>query len=436
MSEQVKEHNSKIRLIPYIIFSVSFLGWEIIKRTPVFISATISQQALRIYGLFSGIILLIFTAFLFGRFCLKGKHIFRFYPFDKYIIILLLLDFTALMVGLIRRNDMIFLIGDTYKFLVIPLAYFCTTQSLKSKDAVKLFLFIIILETVTTMGSFAYYLLRLVSGSYQRSPIHSISVLAFVFFMVSLTSKKSISYLFLTVVIGITALLSGARTLWIQLLLCPLVIFLVMRKIVIVKVLFRQAFVVMLITALISLAYGHILKDIAGEVTYRITKTMNLLETDQSINPTISSDRRVVEVKASLGTMFDSPNILNVLLGFGNGAEFYAPSAALGMGSAPGYKHHIHNGYVSLLFRMGLIGLLIFLIFSFSIINSISKKISSPVALHPLSFNVATSILVYFMLTLIEFLTIYNLIGEIKWGILLGIFRVIADGSISHENSY
>ena len=85
----VPEFRSPIHFLPYALIAVNFVGWEVIKRTPVFISTTISQQALRIHGVISGSILLIFTCFLFARFCLNGVKTIRLYRFEKYLLILL-----------------------------------------------------------------------------------------------------------------------------------------------------------------------------------------------------------------------------------------------------------------------------------------------------------------------------------------------------------
>ena len=119
---------------------------------------------------------------------------------------------------------------------------------------------------------------------------------------------------------------------------------------------------------------------------------------------------------------------LDLIAGFGNGAEFYAPSAALGMGSKPGYKHHIHNGYVSLLFRMGIVGLVIFLLFAYVELKTMRRTVmsvrSGAGGLKAEVAVIPTTLFAYFILTLVEFLTIYVFIGDIKWGVLLGIFRV------------
>ena len=210
MSEQERNHRPIARFIPYILVAVNFLGWEVIKRTPVFVSPTISQQALRIHGVIAGSMLLIFACVLFARFCLAGRRISRLYRFEKYLLILLAVDLMALLIGLIRRNALVFLIGDAYKFSVIPLAYFCTVQTLEARDARKLFLFIVILETAVTLESFGVYMVRLAAGIYERAPEHGISLLAFIFFMTSLASGKKLSrrrrnaYSVLLVIIGIS----------------------------------------------------------------------------------------------------------------------------------------------------------------------------------------------------------------------------------------
>lgn len=418
-----------IRLVPYALIAVNFVGWEIIKRTPIFVSTTISQQALRVHGAISGSILLILTCLLFGRFCLRGSRTFHLYGFEKYVFVLLLVDLIALMVGLVRRNAAVFLIGDTYKFAVIPLAYFCTTQTLKTREAEKLFIFILVLETVVTLESFLFYVIRLAAGVYERAPQHPVSLLALIFFLVTLTSegqlsrKRRITYWSLLLVIGIIALLSQARTLWVQILLCPFILLLIERKPLVIKSVFKFA-VCILILLIPILIY---ISSITQELGQRVTGTLELVRDAWDLAPALSGDRRVVETKSALNHYAESSNILNLLVGFGNGAEFYAPSAALGMGSRPGYKHHIHNGYLSLFFRMGITGLTAFLLFAFSALRSMYAVARHHDEKMPAAYLIMSKVIfVYLAATLLEFITIYSFIGDIKWGVLLGLFRSVS----------
>lgn len=431
----VKRELSSARFIPYILIAVNFVGWEIIKRTSIFTSPTISQQALRLHGAIAGSMLLIFTSILFARFCLKGSGTFQLYNFEKYLFILLIVDLMAFMVGLAHQNAIIFLIGDTYKFAVMPLAYFCTAQTLKLKDAQKLFVFIIILETVVTLESFIFYIARLAMGIYERSPQHSISLLALIFFLIILTSKKRLLlkkrfvYWILLLIIGITSMLSQARTLWVQIILCPFILLLIERKRLVAKSISKLAIYALILLIPLLLSFSNI----THELGQRVTGTFALIRAAREISPILSADRRVSETKSTLNKFAESPNILNFLVGFGNGAEFYAPTSALGMGSKPGYKHHIHNGYLSLFFRMGLVGLSAFLIFSFSTLKSIyliSKHGNGKPP--PEHMQISNVMFVYLAVTLVEFLTIYSFIGDIKWGVLLGLFRTIRT---ANENS-
>jgi hypothetical protein len=437
MSEQERNHRPVARFAPYILVAVNFLGWEVIKRTPVFISPTISQQALRIHGVIAGSMLLIFACVLFARFCLAGKKAFRLYRFEKYLLALLAVDFMALLIGLIRRNTPVFLIGDTYKFSVIPLAYFCTVQTLEARNARKLLLFIVILETAVTMESFGVYMVRLAAGIYERAPEHGISLLAFIFFLTSLASGEKLSrrtrnaYSVLLVIIGITAILSRARTLWVQVMLCPLILLLVERKAI--KAMIRPAAIALTLLVISLLGFSAVYRNIARELRQRVTETLELTKSSRQLTPVLSLDRRVVETKSALSRYAESPNFLNFIVGFGNGAEFYAPSAALGMGSRPGYKHHIHNGYVSLFFRMGVVGLASFLLFAFSALKSMYTSARHNDGEMP--GPMPKVIFVYLVATLVEFLTIYSFIGDIKWGVLLGIFRSTMPDTVKHENS-
>jgi len=428
-----QNHRSLVRFIPYILITVNFVGWEVIKRTPVFVSTTFSQQALRMHGAISGFILLAFTGILFARFCLAGKSVFPVYRFEKYLYLLLFVNFTAFLIGLIRRNATVFLIGDTYKFSVIPLAYFCTTQTLKARDARKLFLFIVILEAAITLESFGLYVVKLAMGAYERAPQHAISLLTFIFLLAALASGNRLSrrrrnvYSVMLAIIGLTAILSQARTLWVQILLCPFILLLVERKTAVLKSILRPVAFALILLIPFLLGIGAIHHDVVRDLGQRITETVTLVKATGQIAPTLSSTSRIVETKAALSRYTESPNVLDFVVGMGNGAEFYAPKVALGMGSKPGYKHHIHNGYVSLFFRMGIVGLIFFFLFA----SSTLKRMYAGANLRVRSNLIPAVIFIYFALTLIELLTIYSFFGDIKWGVLLGIFRCISlNGSI------
>jgi O-antigen ligase len=417
-----QERRSLVRFIPYILITVSFVGWEVIKRTPVFVSTTFSQQALRIHGVISGLILLVFTGILFARFCLAGRSVFRFYSFEKYLYLLLFVDLVAFLIGLIHRNATVFLIGDTYKFAVIPLAYFCTTQTLKARDAGRLFLFIVMLEAAVTLESFGFYAVRLAMGTYGRAPQHAISLLTFIFLMTALASGDRLSlrrrnvYSAMLVVISLTAVLSQARTLWVQILLCPFILMLVERKTAVVRAILRPAAFALILLIPLLLGVGAIYRDVVSDLGGRIAETATL------VKATLPGTSRIVEARAALSRYTGSPNVLDFVVGMGNGAEFYAPDVALGMGSRPGYKHHIHNGYVSLFFRTGIVGLIFFFLFAASTL----KRMYVVAKLSLRSNLIPAVIFVYFVATLIELLTIYSFFGDIKWGILFGVFRCIS----------
>lgn len=439
-----QSRKSLMRFLPYALITVNFVGWEAIKRTQIFTSPTFSQQALRVHGVIAGSVLFLFTCILLARFCLGGKRTFKLYQFEKYLFLLLFVDFIALVIGLVRRNAPIFLIGDTYKFLVIPLAYFCTTQTLEARDTKNFFLFMVVLETAVTLESFSVYTIRLAMGVYERTPEHAISLLAFIFFLVALTAEDRSSrrrrsvYSVALVLIGVTAILSRARTLWVQIFLCPFILLLVEKKTVVVKSTLRPAIFALVLLIPFLLFMGTVYHSVVNILGQRITETVMLTRTTRQIAPALSNDRRVVEIKSAFGVYRESPNILNFMVGFGNGAEFYAPSAALGMGSRPGYKHHIHNGYVSLFFRMGIVGLTSFLLFAFLTLKSMyvaakHRIVGANLRVRPLISKV---VFIYFAATLIELLTIYSFIGDIKWGVLLGLFRCTSEPAwMTNENS-
>jgi len=77
---------------------------------------------------------------------------------------------------------------------------------------------------------------------------------------------------------------------------------------------------------------------------------------------------------------------------------------------------------------MGVIGLTTFLLFAFSALKHIHAASKS----HPENSLIPKVMFVYFAATLIEFLTIYSFIGDIKWGVLLGLLRTIG---ATDENS-
>ena len=282
-----------------------------------------------------------------------------------YLICFLVLAFVSIIVGGAIGSSLKYIISDTVRLAVsFSVLFYCvfSVSTLKSKekfitDAIEaLFILniVMILYKVTLLFNGTFY----GGGSNQ----YILSPFLFFLFYSSLVTKvnfvgitKKMAKIFLIVGIALT-ILSFKRQFWLILMLSlSFCLLFYSRRI--------RSFYFLLLFILLSAAFVYLNPGIIDLMMQRLEYTFS---NNTSSGLDRSTYERVAEVKSALDTIGYDIQILEYIFGRGAGAEF---SAAEGVsfikdstGSEVGLYHHIHNMYVILFFRYGIVGLMLFIV--------------------------------------------------------------------------
>jgi O-antigen ligase len=148
--------------------------------------------------------------------------------------------------------------------------------------------------------------------------------------------------------------------------------------------------------------------------------------------PDVSVMNRLYELEGVYSELRTAGSFLIYLVGFGLGAEYMPASPAQAEYYAfyepyGGLAHTIHNTYVTVLFRMGIIGALSFLFFILTSLRAMYFLFTRRERyLTPFELQTVRAIFVIFVvLTLLIANVKFALIGEIQYAILLGMIGIL-----------
>ena len=267
------------------------------------------------------------------------------------------------LVGLLQENAMWYMMGDSYRFLLIPLVYWaCIVTVTRSEQREFLWKFMVIyavpISLITILNqtykfaihspfmvgksvdAFALSVSALLYTSSQRKRLRRFSLLVTVILMINaFVSWERRDWLIMALVWGLVLLLNRSRH--------------------------RYRLLQMLLVAsclvLISLLVFNLMSPgLFTQITARLQDRFDYTFNSDGLDP--SSARRFLEMEFIAKEFKNAPPI-GVLTGLGQGAEFHDPIAYWKKGSQPGLVHNVHNTYTGVFFRTGLLG--VFLIGSF-----------------------------------------------------------------------
>ncbi len=352
-----------------------------------------------------------YAAILFPYILLSGFYLSKIVLHKDNILaisslLVFLATFSGLIIGFLNGWQIRDIIGDTVRFIAPFLSFALFSllfNNLTAKALGRIFVFLIYLSTFDMLSGLLGRLGDLFFGEatlfkYAGGGLGSSTVLTvvtlFVLYKHLSTSWRCIAFLSL-LLLGISPLLSMSR----NGILSSITMFLVMFIFGLVK---RQ-YVLLLAAPIITFAL--IFKEM---FFWRITNMYNALSF--GINNSIvgsstgtSASGRMSEIKAALEGLQSSAT--NWIFGLGHGALWYSDNAILGI-SPNNYRldggvHHIHSGFMALIFRNGLFGLgiysgLIFLIIVVAYRNYLYFK-SSELVVSAISAGLFTSTIVGFV---------------------------------------
>lgn len=329
----------------------------------------IERQVATKYGIIEGFLLVAAFFFMFiilsvkrASFTIKKEHKTAFALMVAWILILI----TALLEGIVFENNFNYIIGDFYKFIRFPLIFFLVYFLTKSIRDMYFFYFILMVVW-TAFASVEIFQFRGEIMSSMRLTSYSVlaggTFLPFSLFFTRLNLRKSFKILngIAIALAFLTLIISQTRRGIIGLLLTVIIFFYLSKKCG-VRVTKKRTYLTPLLCFSVSLFIFlsiFVLKDFLkapiSSFGYRFRQISG--SEDGFISGFIKiGGTRIPEVLTILDEFSKNPE--RVLGGFGLGSEFRLGSEFQGDRAS---GHFVHIGLAEIFFRMGGIGLILFL---------------------------------------------------------------------------
>jgi len=432
-------------VVPYLVIANNLLPLMLGARRVAVVSITPfahAQTAQRATALFIGAQLAVFfVLFALGQ---RKKKLYLL-DFERWLFVgfCVILGVVSLVIGLSLQNLPVYLIGDLYKLLAMPLMYFCvlwTVNGQKQWHVIQLIILAHILFRVPFLVNWGETLAA--SGGYY-SEGYTGDVVLFMFLLSILANqqcgKRIVLYAFLSAAVLLTIIADFSRWQWFATFLAIFVsITLKEKKASYIKhvVLVLSIFVALclFIASVLYLAgFQQLITSFLDEAWTEILGLGIGRVPDDSIM------NRIYELRAIANEFRLSPNLFIYLVGFGSGAQLAPPVEAAATyerlyAEYGGYVHNVHNTYITVLFRMGVIG---FAVFAISIVKMVrflymaakdQEKRFSALQLTTLQF-----VLLYVLSNLFMSIFGFQFIGDLEVAALLGVASVVYRSVISQS---
>ena len=151
----------------------------------------------------------------------------------------------------------------------------------------------------------------------------------------------------------------------------------------------------------------------------------------QHIETSVGIDSlRVMEARLATAKLDEEP--LRYLYGYGGGATLVFPAFLTGAGSGSAEVHSIHNTFVAMLYRHGLIGVAVYLLCAFYGVLWCLRNTQSPYYQNRV---LAYTALTYKIITLLSSFVIFGLVDDFLIGIIAGLIYRQKKLNQIHDNN-
>lgn len=404
---------------------------EIIFRTPLYKNATLSQPALRLQGAIVGVgIMLLATYAAIERLRARGNSFPRF-AFEWAATGMLGVAVIGAVVGYVNRHQTVYVLGDTYRLLVVPLTCFATVVLVPNlKAALRVLDWLVLTGAVGAVLLAAQSFEAIAHGeSTYGKGVPSLFVL--VYFLVALSQRNARwcqNFLLAVAVLGVLVLmfLSLVRTAWLVAVLaiaCVTVIFPRRLSSVLAQLVLGGAIVFALLFLLYRPFTTKVAPSIRAEVVQRIDDFRGLDNTGDSDIGSSSADERRIEVQDAIADLSAGGSFAFVV-GRGSGAEYPTVLPTVDPTTRPGHRHQIHVTWVSALYRTGLAGLTILVVLVLTAISTAWRGLKVA-RRHAGALRAQAVLASWITASAVALTSVYGLIGEPIWGIALGLLGVV-----------
>lgn len=279
-----------------------------------------------------------------------------------FVYFVLIYALVSVFIGLFLGNSFKYIVGDLFRYLIYPITFLSLygLYSKRKKEFLHDYLYVsfllailMVIGKVVLVASGKLY----GAGLNQFYPGNYIMVVLFgcLFFKTDLLrTNKLITFLFLTIVV-ILVVFSLKRTNWIALIFCFVLVSGILP-------LWKKAIFISVVVLAILFFYkymndNYFIQQVIGRFMY----SFNSSGTDELDS---SSMQRIAEIKSALTVINEYP-LITYLFGLGSGAEYQKvgmySDILRNSGSKEHLVHHIHSFYFLMVFRYGVIGMLLYI---------------------------------------------------------------------------
>ncbi|RZG03148.1 hypothetical protein EXT48_14185 [Pseudoalteromonas sp. CO348] len=276
----------------------------------------------------------------------------------------ILLLFVSIFIGRAGGSDFKYILSDSVRylisfvFIIYALSHVRTTHD-KEKLVDNIIAFLFFYTLLAMIGK----VILLFLGERYGAGLNQFLLFPFLIFtlLYGVISKENVifninkKWLLLFLVVGILlSILSFKREYWVVLVLSLGFAFYYVRR-------YSSAYFYFFILAIGGAGIAYLNQGMLFSLVDRLQYTFSGQSGLDS-----SSFERIAEIKGAMSTLGENVGAIEYLIGLGVGAEFNAhpefPLIKDSTGSQSGSYHHIHNMYVLILFRNGIVGLFLFVL--------------------------------------------------------------------------
>lgn len=311
----------------------------------------------RVQGIGAGMFILPIAAWLLLRLVARGKTS---RPDGLTMVLggMIIWGGVTMLVGIARGNSIGYVLGDTYKLLLIPITYWvCVEMVSRSRQRQFLWKFLIGSGLIVSIiGMLIQFYKFAVGWPYRLGKDVDLFALSAFVLLYSSSSQKGPKRLSLLAVafLVIGAIVSLERRDWVFVVLVWLFATAIKKgwpRVRLIWLILISCVLLLLSFLFLKLALPGVLEGTVMRLEQRLAFTLEGDEPDSSVG------RRLDEIEY-VAKEFKDASPIYLIIGLGQGTEFYDPVSGK-TGSRANLVHNVHNTYVSVIFRTGIIGLLL-----------------------------------------------------------------------------
>lgn len=417
-------------IIPYLLL-IDIIGW--------WAWARISQEAQRAHALLVGGQLIIFTVIALIKWNSNQKFTnFRIKPSfeNKLIAFFLIANILATLIGYADKNKLIFIVGDSYKLLVIPLAYFLVITTMEKSDIGYLMGWTVVAHFGGAMVLISQRLMSAIN--YDPVRFGGPNLLPLIYFMllsIHHDRRRRILYLLCALINLLIILLTFSRRAVLSIVIIILLVLATEKGVGKLTIGLKRTLsfglicVLTLIGIMIMTEYTGWGRVLIKDINSKVNDTYTLGVREESASYRLSESWKTIE------NYKKSDSLVRWVIGFGNGAEYVPEKLDRQYAKTNYLVHNIHNTYATVFFRMGILGLILFIMFIVSTSWYMIRLLRIKNGLSDRERDIVRVIFIMFITTvLVENNTIFTFIGDMYWGILFGIIGLLLKKQVRNNN--